>query len=142
MVDAGKEVSDCLIVPLYGMMQSTDQRNVFEQVPDGCRKLIFSTNIAETSLTVADVGFVVDCGYCKQKNFNPKTGMEALLVTEVSQVQATQRSGRAGRTQEGKCFRLYSEESYNRSFLKVTVPEILRSNLTSVVLQMLAMNID
>jgi ATP-dependent RNA helicase DHX8/PRP22 len=142
LVETGKEVGDCLIVPLYGMMQSDDQRNVFEEVPDGCRKLIFSTNIAETSLTVAGVGFVVDCGYCKQKNFNPKTGMEALLVTEVSQVQATQRSGRAGRTQAGKCFRLYSEEAFNRSFAKVTVPEILRSNLASVVLQMKAMGID
>jgi len=142
LVESGKEVSDCMIVPLYGMMQSDDQRNVFEEVPEGCRKLIFCTNIAETSLTIAGVGFVVDCGYCKQKTFNPKTGMEALLVTEVSQVQATQRSGRAGRTQAGKCFRLYSEEAFKRSFPKVTVPEILRSNLASVVLQMKAMGID
>lgn len=142
LVDSGKEVGDCLIVPLYGMMQSDDQRNVFDEVPDGCRKLIFSTNIAETSLTVAGVGFVVDCGYCKQKVFNPKTGMESLVVTEVSQVQATQRAGRAGRTQDGKCFRLYSEESYKRSLPKVTVPEILRSNLASVVLQMKAMGIE
>mmetsp|Transcript_7980 Transcript_7980/g.15068 ORF Transcript_7980/g.15068 Transcript_7980/m.15068 type:complete len:784 (+) Transcript_7980:68-2419(+) len=142
LVESGKEVSDCLIVPLYGMMQSEDQRNVFDEVPEGCRKLVFSTNIAETSLTVAGVGFVVDSGYCKQKVFNPKTGMEALLVTEVSQVQATQRSGRAGRTQNGKCFRLYSEEAYQRSFPKVTVPEILRSNLCSVTLQMKAMGID
>jgi HrpA-like RNA helicase len=85
--------------PRYGMMQSDDQRNVFEEVPEGCRKLVFSTNIAETSLTVAGVGFVVDCGYCKQKFFNPKTGMESLQITEVSQVQAKQRAGRAGRTQ-------------------------------------------
>jgi len=142
MVDSGKEVSDCLIVPLYGMMQSDDQRNVFDEVPDGCRKLVFSTNIAETSLTVNKVGFVVDCGYCKQKNFNPKTGMESLQVVEVSQVQAKQRAGRAGRTQDGKCFRLYSEESFNRSLPKVTVPEILRSNLASVTLQMKAMGIE
>eukprot|EP00435_Cladocopium_sp_Y103_P040387 s929_g11.t1 len=142
MVDSGKEVSDCLIVPLYGMMQSDDQRNVFEEVPEGCRKLVFSTNIAETSLTVAGVGFVVDCGYCKQKFFNPKTGMESLQISEVSQVQAKQRAGRAGRTQHGKCFRLYSEESFNRSLLKVTVPEILRSNLASVSLQMKAMGIE
>ncbi|CAJ1459578.1 unnamed protein product, partial [Effrenium voratum] len=142
MLDSGKEVSDCLIVPLYGMMQSDDQRNVFEEVPEGCRKLVFSTNIAETSLTVAGVGFVVDCGYCKQKFFNPKTGMESLQVTEVSQVQAKQRAGRAGRTQHGKCFRLYSEETFHRSLPKVTVPEILRSNLASVSLQMKAMGID
>ena len=142
MVDSGKQVSDCLIVPLYGMMQSDDQRNVFEEVPDGCRKLVFSTNIAETSLTVAGVGYVVDCGYCKQKNFNPKTGMESLQVTEVSQVQAKQRAGRAGRTQHGKCFRLYSEETFVRSLPKVTVPEILRSNLASVTLQMKAMGIE
>ena len=142
MVESGKEVSDCLIVPLYGMMQSDDQRNVFEEVPEGCRKLVFSTNIAETSLTVAGVGFVVDCGYCKQKFFNPTTGMESLQVTEVSQVQAKQRAGRAGRTQHGKCFRLYSEETFHRSLLKITVPEILRSNLASVSLQMKAMGIE
>lgn len=142
LVDSGKEVSDCMIVPLYGMMQSDDQRNVFDEVPEDCRKLVFSTNIAETSLTVAGVGYVVDSGYCKQKNYNPKTGMESLQVTEVSQVQATQRSGRAGRTQDGKCFRLYAEETYKRSFAIVTVPEILRSNLTSVTLQMKAMGID
>merc|ERR1719226_462727 len=123
-------------------MQSDDQRNVFDEVPDGCRKLVFSTNIAETSLTVAGVGYVVDCGYCKQKNYNPKTGMESLMVTEVSRVQATQRAGRAGRTQDGKCFRLYSEDSFLRSFPKITVPEILRSNLASVCLQMKAMGID
>jgi len=141
LVDLGKEVGDCLIVPLYGMMQSDDQRNVFEPVGPECRKLVFSTNIAETSLTIDGVGFVVDCGYCKQKIFNPKTGMESLVITEVSQVQATQRAGRAGRTQNGKCFRLYSEESFKRSLPKVTVPEILRSNLASVVLQMKAMGI-
>jgi len=82
-----------MIVPLYGMMQSDDQRNVFDEVPEGCRKLVFSTNIAETSLTLAGVGFVVDCGYVKQKVFNPKTGMESLVVTEVSRVQATQQPG-------------------------------------------------
>merc|ERR1712061_114213 len=125
LVENGKDASDCLIVPLYGMMQSDDQRNVFEEEPEGCRKLVFSTNIAETSLTVTGVGFVIDCGYCKQKNFNPKTGMESLIVTEISQVQATQRAGRAGRTQNGKCFRLYSEETYLRSLSKITVPEIL-----------------
>jgi len=103
---------------------------------------VFSTNIAETSLTVAGVGYVVDCGYCKQKNFNPKTGMESLQVTEVSQVQATQRAGRAGRTQDGKCFRLYSEQTFNHQLPKITVPEILRSNLASVTLQMKAMGID
>jgi len=142
LCDSGKEVGDCMIVPLYGMMQSDDQRNVFDEVPDGCRKLIFSTNIAETSLTVSGVGFVVDCGYCKQKMFNPKTAMESLQVVEVSQVQATQRAGRAGRTQDGKCFRLFSEETFKKSFVKVTVPEILRSNLASVTLQMKAMGID
>lgn len=142
LVDNGKEVGDCLIVPLYGMMQSDDQRNVFEEAPEGCRKLVFSTNIAETSITINKVGYVVDCGYCKQKNFNPKTGMESLMVTEISQVQATQRAGRAGRTQHGKCFRLFSEETFNRSFLKITIPEIVRSNLCSVTLQMKAMGID
>lgn len=69
---------------------------------------MFCTNIAETSLTIDGIGFVIDCGYVKQKNFNPKTNMDALVTVPISKVQAIQRKGRAGRTQDGKCLRLYS----------------------------------
>jgi len=139
-IAAKQEVHDCHILPLYGSLPSEEQRKVFEPVPRNCRKIIFATNIAETSLTIDGVGFVIDCGYGKQKEYNPKTGMEALQMTQISQVQAVQRAGRAGRTMAGKCFRLYSEETY-KQMKNVTTPEILRSNLSSVMLQMKAMGI-
>eukprot|EP00397_Hematodinium_sp_SG-2012_P017134 GEMP01017507.1.p1 GENE.GEMP01017507.1~~GEMP01017507.1.p1 ORF type:complete len:561 (+),score=135.09 GEMP01017507.1:640-2322(+) len=136
-----QEVHDCHILPLYGSLPSEEQKKVFDPVDKNCRKIIFSTNIAETSLTIDGVAFVVDCGYAKQKEYNPKTGMESLQLTQISQVQAIQRAGRAGRTTAGKCFRLYSEETY-KQMTNVTTPEILRSNLASVVLQMKAMGIN
>lgn len=136
-----QEVHDCHIIPLYGSLPSEEQRKVFEVVDENCRKIIFATNIAETSLTIDGVAFVVDCGYAKQKEYNPKTGMESLQLTQISQVQAIQRAGRAGRTMAGKCFRLYSEETY-KQMDNVTTPEILRSNLASVMLQMKAMGIQ
>ena len=106
------------------------------------RKIIFATNIAETSLTVDGIGFVVDAGVVKQKHFNDKTGLEQLQVVSISQVQAIQRAGRAGRTQRGKCYRLYTEDFFHRNFKKETVPEILRSDLSSVLLQMKALGIE
>ena len=77
------------------------------------RKIVVSTNIAETSVTINGIVYVVDCGFCKQKVFNSKTRVEALVVQPISQAAAKQRAGRAGRTRPGKCFRLYTEHSYN-----------------------------
>jgi ATP-dependent RNA helicase DHX8/PRP22 len=108
----GKPVPNMLIYTLYGAQHCEEQSAVFSKTPDNSRKLIFSTNIAETSLTIDGIGYVVDCGYVKQKNYNPRTGMDALIVVPISRVQAIQRTGRAGRTQAGKCFRLYSEKFY------------------------------
>jgi len=136
-----QEVHDCQLLPLYGSLPPEEQKKVFDPVAPNCRKIIFTTNIAETSLTIDGVAFVVDAGYAKQKEYNAKTGMEALQKTQISQVQAIQRAGRAGRTMAGKCFRLYSEETY-KQMTNVTTPEILRSNLASVMLQMKAMGID
>lgn len=82
------------------------------KTPENCRKIIFATNIAETSLTVANIGYVIDSGFVKQKIYNPQTGMESLQIVAISKVQAIQRAGRAGRTREGKCVRLYSEKFY------------------------------
>ena len=101
-----------------------------------------STNIAETSLTIDGIVFVVDPGFSKQKVYNPRVRVESLLVTPISRASAHQRAGRAGRTRPGKCFRLYTETSFNKDLQEQTYPEILRSNLGSVVLQLKRLGID
>ncbi len=111
------------------------------KTPENCRKIIFATNIAETSLTVANVGYVIDCGFVKQKVFNADTGMESLMVVPISKVQAIQRTGRAGRTREGKCIRMYSEKYYKEQMPDMTVPEIKRVNLSSTILTLKSLGI-
>ena len=105
----------------------------------GSRKVVIATNIAETSLTIDGIYYVVDPGFVKQKVYNSKTGMDALVVTPISQAQAKQRAGRAGRTGPGKCYRLYTERAYRDEMLATPVPEIQRTNLASTVLQLKAM---
>jgi ATP-dependent RNA helicase DHX8/PRP22 len=108
-----RAVPPMMIVPLYGAQTAEQQANAFLKTPENCRKIIFATNIAETSLTLANIGYVIDSGFVKQKVYNSDTGMESLLVVPISKVQAIQRTGRAGRTREGKCIRLYTEKFYN-----------------------------
>jgi len=141
LLESGKEVPSMLILPLYGAMSGEDQARVFQPAPPETRKVIFSTNIAETSLTIDGIGFVIDCGYVKQKRFNPRTGLDALMTVPISRQQAKQRMGRAGRTQEGKCFRLYPESFFNEQMEESTVPELLRVNLHSSVLTLKALDI-
>lgn len=141
LLDSGKEVPSMLILPLYGAMSGEDQSRVFQPAPPDTRKVIFSTNIAETSLTIDGIGFVIDCGYVKQKRFNPRTGLDALMTLPISRQQAKQRTGRAGRTQEGKCYRLYPESFFNDQMEESTVPELLRVNLHSSVLTLKALDI-
>jgi len=114
---------------------------VFGCSPANTRKVVIATNIAETSLTVDGVVYVVDPGYVKQKICNVRTGMEALQVVLISQVAASQRAGRAGRTRPGKCFRLYTKKLFEEHMEKATVPEIQRSNLANIVLTLKAMGI-
>eukprot|EP01065_Artemidia_motanka_P029544 TRINITY_DN35641_c0_g1_i1.p1 TRINITY_DN35641_c0_g1~~TRINITY_DN35641_c0_g1_i1.p1 ORF type:complete len:1076 (+),score=329.72 TRINITY_DN35641_c0_g1_i1:60-3287(+) len=123
-----------VILPVYSLLPSELQAKIFDPAPPGCRKCIIATNIAETSLTVDGVMFVVDSGFAKLKIFNPRTGMDALQVFPESQAAARQRSGRAGRTGPGKCYRLFTEYQYNHEMLAMTVPEMQRTNLCSVVL--------
>lgn len=130
------------VLPLYSSLPPQQQKKVFRAVPEGTRKIVVATNIAETSLTIDGVVFVVDCGFSKQKVFNPKLRIESLLVTPISQASARQRSGRAGRTRPGKCFRLYTKKSYDTLLQPQTHPEILRCNLGSIVLHMKKMGID
>lgn len=130
------------VLPLYSSLPPQAQRKVFRPVPEGTRKIVVATNIAETSLTIDGVVFVVDCGFSKQKVYNPKLRVESLLVTPISQASANQRCGRAGRTRPGKCFRLYTKKSFEKDLQPQTYPEILRCNLGSIVLHMKKMGID
>jgi ATP-dependent RNA helicase DDX35 len=128
-------------LPLYAGLSTEPQMYVFEPAPENTRKVIFSTNIAEASVTIDGIVYVVDTGFVKLRAFNPLTGIETLTATPVSKASATQRAGRAGRTKPGKCYRLYIESSYH-TLEEATVPEIQRSNLAPVILQLKALGID
>ncbi|KAL0327356.1 UNVERIFIED_CONTAM: putative pre-splicing factor ATP-dependent RNA helicase DEAH4 [Sesamum angustifolium] len=114
---------------------------VFSQPPPNCRRFIIATNIAETSLTVDGVVYVIDTGFVKQRQYNPSTGMYSLDVVQISKVQANQRAGRAGRTRPGKCYRLYPSLVYKDDFLDATVPEIQRSSLAGSVLYLKSLDL-
>ena len=135
------------IYPLYGTLPPAQQQRIFEPAPKSPsgkagRKCIVSTNIAETSLTIDGIVFVVDPGFSKQKIYNPRIRVESLLVSPISRASAQQRAGRAGRTKPGKCFRLYTEESFKKQLIEQTYPEILRSNLSNTVLELKKLGID
>jgi HrpA-like RNA helicase len=129
-----------LPLPLYAALPPSEQVKVFLQTPPNARKIVFSTNISETSVTIDGIEHVIDPGFVKQKIFSPKTGMETLSIVSVSKVSATQRAGRAGRTRPGNCYRLYTK-TYFQQMQEETQPEIQRSNLTSVVLLLKAMKV-
>ncbi|KAL8731299.1 MAG: hypothetical protein Q9166_003523 [cf. Caloplaca sp. 2 TL-2023] len=128
-------------LPLYAGLSTEQQLYVFEPAPENTRKVIISTNIAEASVTIEGIVYVVDCGFVKLRVFNARTGIETLTVVPVSKASATQRAGRAGRTKAGKCYRLYTEAAY-QSLPEITVPEIQRSNLAPIFLQLKALGID
>ncbi|GIX65043.1 pre-mRNA-splicing factor ATP-dependent RNA helicase DEAH7 [Babesia caballi] len=120
------------VLPIYSQLPSELQQRVFKRYP--YRKVIVSTNIAETSLTLDGIKFVIDSGFCKLKVYNPKVGMDSLQITPVSQAGANQRAGRAGRTAPGVCYRLYTERTFLNDLFDNNVPEIRRTNLCNVVL--------
>lgn len=128
-------------LPLYAGLSSEEQMLVFDVAPESTRKVIVSTNIAEASVTVDGVVYVVDCGFAKLRAYDPDSGVEILTSVPVSKASATQRTGRAGRTKPGKCFRLYTEDDF-LGFADTTPPEIQRSNLAPVILQLKALGID
>lgn len=131
----GVSIPDGFVCPLYAALPPEQQKAAFAPSPPGTRKFVLATNIAETSITVSGVRYVVDCGFSKQRRFSPVTGVESLRVLPISQEQATQRAGRAGREAAGMCYRLYQEDKY-LSLEKVAIPEIQRANLREVVLQL------
>ncbi|KAK1981689.1 LOW QUALITY PROTEIN: helicase associated domain-containing protein [Colletotrichum cereale] len=126
----GPNVPELIILPVYSALPNEMQSRIFDPAPPGCRKVVIATNIAETSITIDNIYFVVDPGFVKQNAYDPKLGMDSLVVTPISQAQANQRAGRAGRTGPGKCFRLYTEAAYQSEMLPTTIPEIQRQNLS------------
>ena len=122
------------ILPIYSQMPAEAQARIFERAPPGVRKVIVATNIAETSLTVDGIMYVVDGGFSKLKVYNPRVGMDTLQITPISQANASQRAGRAGRTGPGKSFHLYTKRAFDDEFYIQTIPEIQRTNLSNTVL--------
>ncbi|WCJ30948.1 RNA helicase family protein [Euphorbia peplus] len=130
----GQKIAELIICPIYANLPTELQAKIFEPTPEGSRKVVLATNIAETSLTIDGIKYVIDPGFCKTKSYNPRTGVESLLVEPISKASARQRLGRSGRTGPGKCFRLYTAYSYHHDLEDNTVPEIQRTNLANVVL--------
>ena len=138
----GSKISEMIICPIYANLPSQLQAKIFEPTPEGARKVVIATNIAETSLTIDGIRYVIDPGFAKQNSFNPRTGMESLIVTPVSKAAAMQRTGRAGRTGPGQCFRLYTAWSFQHELEDNTIPEIQRTNLGNVVLMLKSLGIN
>lgn len=159
----GPQVPELLILPVYSALPSEMQSRIFDPAPPGARKVIIATNIAETSLTIDGIYYVVDPGFVKQQAYDPRLGMDSLVVTvcvpmsvlllikllidrvslqPISQAQANQRKGRAGRTGPGKCYRLYTEAAYKNEMLPNPIPDIQRQNLAHTILMLKAMGIN
>lgn len=138
----GDSIGELLILPVYSALPSEIQSKIFEPTPEGSRKVVFATNIAETSITINGIYYVIDPGFAKVNTFNPRVGMEQLVVSPISQAQANQRKGRAGRTGPGKCYRLYTESAFYNEMLPNTIPEIQRQNLSLTILMLKAMGIN
>uniref|UniRef100_A0A1Q3F0A1 RNA helicase n=1 Tax=Culex tarsalis TaxID=7177 RepID=A0A1Q3F0A1_CULTA len=130
------------VLPLYSILSSEKQQKVFDPPPAGTRLCVVATNVAETSLTIPDVKYVVDCGRQKTKLYDKVTGVTAFVVTFISKASANQRAGRAGRVAPGHCYRLYSSAVYNDQFADFAVPEIQKKPVDDLMLQMKCMGID
>lgn len=138
----GDTVPELIILPVYSALPSEMQSKIFEPTPPGSRKVILATNIAETSITIDGIYYVVDPGFVKINAYDSKLGMDSLTISPISQAQANQRSGRAGRTGPGKCYRLYTESAFKTEMLPNTIPEIQRQNLSHTILMLKAMGIN
>jgi ATP-dependent RNA helicase DHX37/DHR1 len=118
--------SPLLILPLYSMLPTKEQLRVFEEPPEGSRLCVLATNVAETSLTIPGIRYVVDCGRSKERNYDKATGVQSFNIQWTSKASASQRAGRAGRTGPGHCYRLFSSAVYETDFEKFAKPELLR----------------
>ncbi|EDV58472.1 ATP-dependent RNA helicase DHX33 [Drosophila erecta] len=133
--------TDLRVFTLYAQLSQGKQLECFVPTPANVRKVILATNIAETSITIPGIRCVIDCGFVKEKSFNTADGLDVLKSVRISKAQAWQRAGRAGRDADGTCYRAYTKAEMD-CFSDATQPEILRTNPTSMVLQLLALDID
>lgn len=140
-LDALNDPPKLSILPIYSQMPADLQAKIFDKAAPGVRKCIVATNIAETSLTVDGIKYVVDAGFSKLKVYNPKMGMDTLQITPISQANSSQRSGRAGRTGPGKAFRLYTEKAFKDELYLQAIPEIQRTNLANTVLMLKSLGV-
>lgn len=131
---------DLLILPAYSALVKHELSRIFSRTPPNCRKVVVATNIAETSLTIDGIIYVIDPGLVKQKVYSHQLAIDQLVTTDVSRAQADQRAGRAGRVARGVCYRLYTERHF-QSMPPYTVPEIQRANLANTVLQLTAIGV-
>jgi pre-mRNA-splicing factor ATP-dependent RNA helicase DHX15/PRP43 len=141
-------VGPLVCIPLYSSLPLARQQRIFDSPPapgqpngPPGRKVVVATNIAETSLTIDGIVYVVDPGFSQQKVYNPRIRVESLLVSPISKASAQQRAGRAGRTKPGKCFRLYTEKDFMTELEEETYPEIVRSNLANTVLSLVKLGV-
>ncbi|PQE14490.1 hypothetical protein CJF30_00007094 [Rutstroemia sp. NJR-2017a BBW] len=138
----GSKIRELIICPIYANLPTDLQSKIFEPTPKDARKVVLATNIAETSLTIDGIVYVIDPGFVKENVFNPATGMSKLVTVACSRASANQRSGRAGRVGPGKCFRLYTKWAYMNEMEESTTPEIQRTNLNSTVLLLKSLGIN
>lgn len=138
----GSAAPELMICPIYANLPTDLQNRIFEPTPPKVRKVVLATNIAETSLTIDNIVYVIDPGYVKENRYTPATNMESLVAVAISRASANQRAGRAGRTGPGKCFRLYTKWAFYNDLPESTTPEIQRTNLVSVVLLLKSLGIN
>lgn len=138
----GNAAPELLICPIYANLPTDLQQKIFDPTPPKVRKVVLATNIAETSLTIDGIVYVIDPGYVKENRYTPATNMESLVSVPISRASANQRAGRAGRNQPGKCFRLYTKWAYYNDLPESTTPEIQRTNLNSIVLLLKSLGIN
>uniref|UniRef100_A0A0N5AN95 RNA helicase n=1 Tax=Syphacia muris TaxID=451379 RepID=A0A0N5AN95_9BILA len=136
-----KRVDKLWVVPMYGSLPAKQQLKAFDSTPSGSRKVVIATNIAEASITIPGIAYVIDCGFVRLRAINVDNGLETLMTLPISKGSAEQRAGRAGRIRPGKCFRLYPESEYSK-LLESTIPEMQRISLAPVILQLKALGIS
>ncbi|KAE9964717.1 hypothetical protein EG328_010265 [Venturia inaequalis] len=142
MKKLGNRVKPLIVTPIYSTLPSEMQAKIFEPTPEGSRKVVLATNIAETSLTIDGIKYVIDTGLAKENVFNPATGTSSLQTTPISRASAEQRAGRAGRVGPGISLRLYTKYNYYQELQEEPIPEIQRSDLTSAVLFLKTIGVD
>lgn len=138
----GSSILELIILPVYSGLPSEMQSKIFDPAPPGSRKVVIATNIAETSITIDHIYYVIDPGFVKQNAYDLKLRIDSLVITPISQAQAKQRVGRAERTGPGKCFRLYTETAFQFEILSTSIPEIQRQNLSHTILMLKAIEIN